>query len=171
MLMVLLLGHATQLRGVPLAGAHEVTLAWDGSSSPDVAGFRIHYGPSSRGYTNSVTLGNLTTGTVAGLVGGGTYYLAVTAYTAAGLESEYSAEVMYAPSVVALRTVIIPGGLVRLLVRGRGGRTYAIQATENLLTWTSIGIVTLPADGLGTFLDPASVNFPRRFYRAQESPP
>jgi hypothetical protein len=167
----MLLGHAAQLRGVPLAGGNEVTLAWDGSTSPDVTGFRIHYGPNSRGYTNSVTVGNLTSGTVAGLVSGETYYLAVTAYTAAGLESEYSAEVMYAPGGVTLRPVVAPGGVVTLLVSGRAGRTYGIEATENLMAWTSIGSVTLSAAGVGAFIDPAAGNFSRRFYRAQDSLP
>ena len=52
-------------------------------------------GSSSRNYTQRIDEGNVSTGTVIGLVPGTTYYFAVTAYNAAGLDSPYSNEVSY----------------------------------------------------------------------------
>ena len=73
-----------------------VTLAWDSSvPATDVAGYTIYYGVSSRNYTNLVDVGLATTGAVSNLVAGRTYYFAVTASSSAGLESDYSSEVVW----------------------------------------------------------------------------
>ncbi len=75
------------------------SLAWnapttntDGTSLTDLAGYKVYYGPSSGNYTKSVDVGNITSYTLNNL-STGTYYIAVTAYDAAGTESGYSNEV------------------------------------------------------------------------------
>src|SRR5579872_5721768 len=73
-----------------------VTLSWDTSTDPTVTGYNVYYGNSSRGYTNLVPAGTLTTAIVSNLASGATYYFAATTYNAAGLESDFSAEVSYA---------------------------------------------------------------------------
>jgi hypothetical protein len=48
------------------------------------------------------------------------------------------------------------------------GRTYAIQASSNLLDWATVGSVTADAEGNVSFSDPDSNKHPARFYRAVE---
>jgi hypothetical protein len=75
--------------------APSVTLAWDASSDPSVTGYNLYYGGGSRNYTNTVNTGGATSAGISNLVVGATYYFAATCYNAAGLESDYSAEVAY----------------------------------------------------------------------------
>jgi hypothetical protein len=70
----------------------DVSLAWDASVSPNIAGYKVYVGQSSRTYGTPVTIGNQTTHTVTGLPSG-TYYFAVTAFNTSGNESGFSNEV------------------------------------------------------------------------------
>src|SRR6516164_2304566 len=76
--------------------AQSVTLAWDPSSGPNLAGYRVHEGTSSGIYTQVLYVGNVTTATISNLTAGVTFYFAVTAYNTSGLESTYSNEVSFA---------------------------------------------------------------------------
>jgi len=57
-------------------------------------------------------------------------------------------------------------GCAMLNLTGVGLRTYTIQASTNLTSWTNIGIATTDATGNCQFVDVNAPNFPRRFYRA-----
>lgn len=84
----------------------QVTLAWDRSTETTVAGYRLHYGTSSGRYDKQVDVGNTTTATVADLNPDSSYFFAVTAYTAAKLESLPSNEVTVQPrSATAARSL------------------------------------------------------------------
>jgi hypothetical protein len=72
-----------------------VTLAWNPSTDPIVAGYNIYYGGASGTYTNKIRAGNATNATISGLVQGATYYFAATTYTASNVESSCSSEVSY----------------------------------------------------------------------------
>jgi hypothetical protein len=85
--------------------ANDVTLAWDPSTDPMVAGYNIYSGGASRTYTNLVDAGSATSATISNLVPGMTYYFAATTYTISGLESDYSAEATY---TVPLGTNAVP---------------------------------------------------------------
>jgi hypothetical protein len=74
----------------------QVTLEWDPNAEPDISGYRLHYGPSSGNYRASVDVGAVTAYTITGLDRNATYYIAATAYNAAGSESAYSNEVVFA---------------------------------------------------------------------------
>jgi hypothetical protein len=75
-----------------LAGS--AILHWQAVSAPDLAGYRIYYGTSSRSYGPYIPVGKgVTTYTLNGLVDGNTYYFALTAVDSSGNESGYSAEV------------------------------------------------------------------------------
>ena len=74
------------------AHAAQITLAWDAEDG--AAGYKIYYGTASDAYTTSVDVGNVTTHPLT-LDDGHTYYLAVTAYDSAKLESDFSAEITY----------------------------------------------------------------------------
>lgn len=95
-LLILLTPLAFSL--LPLAStahAASVTLAWDRSQEPDVAGYRVYYGTTSGHYTTMISVGNSTTCTISNLEPGMTYYFAVTAYDTSGNESAYSQEIPY----------------------------------------------------------------------------
>jgi hypothetical protein len=77
------------------AHAGSVTLAWDRSQEPNIAGYRVYYGTTSRHYTAMRSVGNSTTATITLLEPGVTYYFAVTAYDTSGNESAYSQEISY----------------------------------------------------------------------------
>ncbi len=71
----------------------EVKLKWNANPEPDLEGYKIYYGNSSRVYNVSKLVGKVTNCTVTGLTKGQTYYFAVTAVNISGSESEYSNEV------------------------------------------------------------------------------
>lgn len=80
--------------------AGQLTLAWDAVAG--AAGYRLYYGQASGNYTNSVDTGSATSVTLPSLTNGATYYLAVTDYTSAGIQSGYSNQVIATvPSVAA----------------------------------------------------------------------
>jgi hypothetical protein len=72
-----------------------ITLAWNASTDPIVAGYNVYYGGASGAYTNEISAGNASNATISGLVEGTTYYFAATTYAASGLESPFSSEVSY----------------------------------------------------------------------------
>ena len=72
-----------------------VTLAWDLSSAPNIAGYRLHSGTTSGVYGQTSELGNATSTLVSNLVTGKTYFFVVTAYNTMGVESAPSDEVSY----------------------------------------------------------------------------
>ena len=74
---------------------NSLTLAWDVDSGGGVAGYNVYYGVASRNYTSVVSAGNTGQATINGLTSGTTYFFAVTAYDATGLESGYSDEISY----------------------------------------------------------------------------
>ena len=97
--LIILIGSAFELK------AAVVTLAWDPSSSPNIAGYRLHSGTTSGVYSQTIAVGNTTTALVSKLIIGKTYFFVVTAYNTTGVESAASNEVSYlAPSSSATPT-------------------------------------------------------------------
>ena len=70
-----------------------VTLAWNASTNPSVAGYNVYYGGACGTYTNKICAGNATNATISGLIQGATYYFAATTYASSGMESPFSSEV------------------------------------------------------------------------------
>lgn len=86
--------EATEERG------GKVVLAWDSSSDPNLAGYKVYYGTTPGVYPHSFTVGkatqlsgNVTTVTIEGLKKGQKYYMVITAYDIQGKESGFSNEV------------------------------------------------------------------------------
>jgi hypothetical protein len=84
------------LFGLPL-GAAAQTLEWDPNKEPDLAGYRLFYGPESGKYTHQVDVGNQTSYTPSGVDWSHPQFFAVQAYTTSGLTSPLSAEVKWLP--------------------------------------------------------------------------
>ena len=74
------------------AEAAYLDLAWGPNEEPDVAGYRVYYGTSSREYIGFVDAGRATTYRLDNLLDDVTYFVAITAYDTAGNESDFSAE-------------------------------------------------------------------------------
>ena len=143
-----------------------VTLAWDPSADPDVAGYRVHYGLHSQTYPLVVDAGNVTKQTIGDLQEGVFYYFAVTAYDTAGLESDFSGEINYA---VPLRNIsALEDGSFRVRFPGVPERTYRIEYTESLTApnWTTLAIRTAGANSAFEIIDRPLAGSPARFYRS-----
>jgi hypothetical protein len=92
LLLLAYLSAAVHAFGASQPASASLLLAWDKSPDAAVTGYRVHYGAASGVYSNHTLVGNVTNRTVGGLAGGATYFFAVTACTASGLESDYSNE-------------------------------------------------------------------------------
>jgi hypothetical protein len=78
--------------------AVEVRIGWHASPDPDVAGYKVYYGPASRTYHHIVDVGPATRCVIAGLADGKDYFFAAKAYNARRVESDFSDEIAYCPS-------------------------------------------------------------------------
>jgi hypothetical protein len=86
---------------VPMSSSSSVTLGWvaptensDGTPISNLAGYKIHYGTTSQDYTQVVSVSNPSLSRyVLDSLPSGTYYFAITAYNAKGIESTLSGEI------------------------------------------------------------------------------
>jgi hypothetical protein len=69
--------------------AADISIGWDASTSPNIAGHKVYYGTAPGVYGAPITIGNQTSYTVTGLAPG-TWYLTVTAFDTAGNESDFA---------------------------------------------------------------------------------
>lgn len=90
--------------GNVLAFGQNLTLAWDPSPSPDVAGYRIAYGLVGSGVVKTRNAGKLATYAFPEPLAAGDYFFYVTAYTPAGLESDPSNTVYHSVGSAASPT-------------------------------------------------------------------
>lgn len=79
----------------PAAMASSVSLVWDPVSDPQLSGYKVLYGFSSRNYQHEVDVGDSTSLVVSALKPGTTYYFTAVAYSADGRQSDYSDEIIY----------------------------------------------------------------------------
>lgn len=149
---------------LPALSSQNVTLAWNLVTNTDIVGYEIYYGPACRTYTNKITLtGNVTNATITGLGEGATYYFAATALSHAGLESDFSGEVVYQVPTTTATLQVLPGpaGQFNFSVSGRSGGQYVVQSSTNLIDWVSVQTNTAPF----TFTDTNTGRWPQCFYR------
>lgn len=151
---------------------YSVTLSWNASVNPGVAGYYLFFGTTSTTCTNSIAVGSSTTNTITGLAGGVTYYFAAASYDTNGMESPVSDEISYT-TPTGLQTVGMNAGFNQqgvLTVTGQIGLSYNILATQDFKTWTVIGAVTIGPSGLVDFIDTNAASYSRRFYQTQQQP-
>ena len=142
-------------------------LAWDSSPGGGVAGYRVYVGTTSGNYASSVEAGNATTTTISGLAVGTTYFFAVKAYDASGVESPFSNEISFVPGTATLQLSVSASGQAVLTVKGQAGHTYEVQATRDLSNWSVLGNVTAGSDGLASYTDNTTVAGSKHFYRTR----
>ncbi len=156
-----LLAFAVVLLAASSASAWSVTVAWDQNpTSENVTGYILHYGTTSRtgpgfaAYASQVDVGNVTQYTVDLPESGAVYYLSVVAYNAAGLRSDYSAELAAVPPGQDRFTIAVTtgrGGSIRpggeIVTQGES-RTFTVSPSPDygvadvLVDGTSVGAVT-----------------------------
>jgi hypothetical protein len=107
-----------------------VTLAWDPSSTTNVASYTLYYGSSPENYTNTVSVGKATTATLSDLVHGATYYFAATVTDTAGLESVYSTEISYTVPILVVNQLPTLNAL--------GDRAIAQNAPRQTVTLSGV---------------------------------
>ena len=151
-----------------------LTLAWDPSPDPSITGYRLYQGGESQIYTNVIDVGSTETAAITGLAPDQTYYFAVTAYDATGLESAFSGEISYTvPAVAVLPPNVIPNLTLTVNEFGQAtvsglappGYFYSVLVTTDLVSWTMIGTATADTDGSLQFTDPLSPFYTGQSYR------
>lgn len=128
------------------AAAGNLNFAWDASTSTNVAGYKIYYGPTSKNYTSSIDAGNKTAQQVTGLTDGAKYFFAVTAYNSGKtVESATSNEVTATVPVPAASTLTVgftpskTSGTAPLIV------TFTPSANGTVTSWKwNFGTTTIP---------------------------
>jgi hypothetical protein len=118
LLTILILLSAT------LVHAQKVRLAWDASPSPDVVGYRIHFGTNAGNYSFVTNVGLVRTQTVV-LPHTGRWFFAATAVDANGMESLFSNQVQWEAKPTA--PVVQSETWIRL--------TPVIERSTNLVSW------------------------------------
>lgn len=93
-IMCLCIGAIVMLSFIP-CWPFSVIVNWSQNNESDLAGYKVYHGTESRLYDTSVDAGMVTSQEISGLIEGVTYYFAVTAYNAGGLESYFSEEVSF----------------------------------------------------------------------------
>ena len=94
----LLLFVATGLSGVfsRALASQSVELTWNPSPNANIVAYNVYFGTESGSYPDRITFGDVSDVIIPDLVGGQTYYFAVSAIDANGNESDLSNEASYA---------------------------------------------------------------------------
>ena len=134
---------------LPASAVQNVTLAWNPSTSPNVVGYDIYYGPACGTYTNKISVGNVTSATVPGLQEGACDYFVVTARATSGLESLPSNEVSYnIPNLASLAIQMFQlhgfPTSVTITATGATPAEWALESSPDLKTWTTVTEGTNP---------------------------
>jgi hypothetical protein len=157
--------NPVQAIGTPLG----LSLSWTYSSTNET-GFGVQRATSTNGpWTQIGTVAAPTTSYLdTNLKYTTTYYYQTWAYNAAGNSPLSSMASFTTPPAFGVQLSVMPAGQFMLTVAGRTNHKYVIQATQNFITWTVIGTVTLGTNGSSNFTDTNAANFSRRFYRVED---
>jgi hypothetical protein len=166
-LVLLLLSGLGIILPLSALATQSVTFGWEASTDNSVVGYNIYYGTTSHVYTSKVSVGNVTTATISGLVEGTTYYFAATTYDALNQESDFSDEISYTvpdaptnqpPTITGMLTTntAIAGQNVtfNITATGTGPLTYQWMYNANSIAAATNAVLTLnnvTADQAGTY--------------------
>jgi hypothetical protein len=138
------------------ANTASATLTWapptantDGSTLTDLASFKIYYGTNSTNLINSTSVSSGLTSAIVDKLTSGTWYFAVTALNAAGIESGYS---NIASKAVTVSPPLTQSASVTITVQTQPAppvlstvdtTAYTINKTTDALALAAVGIVPL----------------------------
>jgi hypothetical protein len=155
-----------------------VTLGWNASSDPTVAGYYVYWGTSHAIYPNKVDVGTNTMSTLVGIVAGSTYYFSVTSYNGARVESSFVPEISYVTPGMLTLTQGSASGATNGVTNGAAGNTarirfpvapgqaYEVQASFNLKSWTNVWLTSIQtSNGWVEYDETLTRSVPAKFYR------
>ena len=149
--------------------AVDVTLSWDANKETDIVGYRVYRGGGNRKYSTNSLVGKVTSYPVRNFAAGGVFYFSVTALNSAGLESDFSNEVILTTSETRLSASVLPSKRFQIVAQGVPGKTYSVQASSDLRTWVKVGSpIADQTTGQLTFADNAFPELSWRFYKAEQ---
>ncbi len=154
-------GEGTALSDAPPAAPRGLTttqgmlrLQWEPNAEANLAGYKVHYGLASGHYTATLDVGDVTTYLLRGLKDGATYYIAVSAYNAAGRAGPPSAEVQglarapqvkgvlpdtgptYGDTLITIQGAFFASEGVRVLVGGVPATGVQVMSSRTLMAIT-----------------------------------
>jgi hypothetical protein len=165
---------------IPSAG---VSLQWNANVEPDVVGYKVYFGTEPQNYNAVINVVGATKTELPAVSLGSTYYLAVSAYNAAGVEGPRSAELKVTAEVPAgvVDTSMGFSGPGQGEIQWRYPKTnapavdkFTIYASEDLETWNPAGTLAA-ADSSGSdgdwnyFKFPCAADKPRMFFKVGSS--
>jgi hypothetical protein len=165
---------------IPSAG---VSLQWNANPEPDVVGYKVYFGTEPQDYSAVIDVVGSTKTELPAVSLGSTYYLAVSAYNAAGVESPRSAELKV--------TAEVPTGVVDTSMGfsgpGQGqlkwrypkanapaADKFNIYVSEDLKTWNPAGTLSAAEPSSSDanwnyFKFPYAADKPRVFFKVGSS--
>lgn len=153
---------AMLLLGPAAFGTGSVTLAWNPSTSANIASYKIYYGMASQAYTQSVPVAGSTNVVITGLTENITYYFAATAVDSSGNESPFSNETSYSVPATAMVATNLPptlNPLSNLAVNENSGpKTVTFNGVTSGVTNPVTLVVTAISSNPGLIPDP-TVNY------------
>ncbi len=122
-----------EARAAAVVTAMPITLAWKAANDPTVSGYAIYYGPTNQPATNRVDAGTGTSVTLFGLKANVGYRFFAVSYSAAGLQSVPSNELLLAPPAISrLQLARKADGSMQLNAKAAPGTTCSILFTSKL---------------------------------------
>jgi hypothetical protein len=145
--------------------AAPVTLGWNPSTDPSVAGYAVYYGPPNSETPSRVDAGSALSATLFNLDSGSNYIFSVVAYDSAGDESPPSNVIAYTPGALSKLTLgRLGNGSMDLSFRTAPGASCVVNyATRLGSLWTQLSTVQPDTNGVVNFVDNAGM--PSRFYQ------
>lgn len=148
-LVIVMIGCVALVAGATHIYAATVTIAWDPPDpATDVAGYVVYWGTSSGVYGAQMDAGNSTTADIEDLDPSRTWYFAITAYSATGLESSHSAELVWdntPPSITGQTAIVLssdPSGNAEL-----PDLTTQVQTSDNFTAAANMAVGQTPVAG------------------------
>jgi hypothetical protein len=165
--MLILFVSASHALAATPAPAQGTSLAWDPSPDSNVIGYNVYYGTTSGDYSSMTSVQNITSTTISNLTAGKTYYFAVTAFDANGVESTFSNEIQFiVPGVLTFSKGANPGDPMLIKFPVAPSQSYEVQATSDFQSWATIwqtGVAT--SNAWVQFSDAQASEISSRFYR------
>jgi hypothetical protein len=124
-----------------LTAVADPKITWDPNTEPDLGGYRIYYGPTSRGYTNFIEVAALPGVQITNTVPiQGIKFVAVNAFNTNGLESDFSNEITLTNRPAA------PGNVKEVVM----GTSWLLRTNKSTpVSYTPVAVVqTIPGTSI-----------------------
>ncbi len=159
--------------------APAVSMTWIANPESNIAGYKLHFGSSSRNYGTVLNVGAVRSAPLPAMILGRTYYVALSAYDTANRDSPLSAElvVIASPPAPVADTGFATSSAGQGSLQWRYSKTasipadrFAIESSTDLKTWLPAGSITpggaVRSDAQWIYFNvPFATDKPRQFFR------